>query len=105
MSENTLNSTVAPGGDDSAAPLWLSEALRMANVPSETFRPQCLRAAETALSLIKLREAGRRAGFSLTPVCGYLNSLASLTSIRLEPLLEWAGLKPNAPADRDFAVG
>src|SRR4051794_19364017 len=60
------------------------------------------RAAGTGLSLLKLRHASRRLGFSFQSVPAYLAGLAEAADAPLETALDWAGLTLDDPPGPAF---
>src|SRR4051794_37345861 len=76
--------------DPFAPPAWLLVALRTVDdEPEEAFQAACVRSAETALALAKLRQASQRTRFSLLSVPALLRSLAAIACVPLEPVVQW----------------
>ncbi len=82
--------------EDKEPAAWLTQVLAAYEHEPEAFRVECLRTADLALALFKLRRAAQRSGFALLAVPAYLRSLTAIAEIPLEPLLDAFGLQVGA---------
>ncbi len=103
--ENDSNPLTSSDGEaEYVPPTWLMDALRGTSEPSAGFRAECKRSAEVALALLRLRPVSRRLGPACLAVPAYLRGLAAAACVPLAPILAWAGLSTEGPADAGFAA-
>lgn len=105
MSEESVNNLLSPDGDGSPVADWLPALLRAADPVPERFQAECLRAAEVAFSLARMRQAAETFQAGPATVLAFLAGLAAVAKRPLEPVLRWAGLRPDEPAGPAFAGG
>jgi len=74
------------------APFWLTEVLDLA-VSADTVKERMRRAGRAAYSLTRLRKEVSSIGFLPLPFGSYLEQIAKLANVALEPVMDWAGVR------------
>jgi hypothetical protein len=96
---------LTPCLDGSPVSGWVSDAMRLAQPSSEDFGPGCDRAAQAAITLDSLRRAPRGPELTFLGVSSFLRQAAAGVGQPLEPVLAWARIALDRPADETFSAG
>jgi hypothetical protein len=104
MSDESVNNLLSRDGAGFPVAAWLPPLLRATEPVPESFQAECLRAAEVAFTLARMRQASETFPAAPMAVPAFLKGLAAVAKRPLEPVLLWAGLRPDEPAGPAFAA-
>jgi len=102
MSQNLFPAPESPDDVNRAVPGWLCEVLQLACPEPPGLRTNGRQAASAAWGIVQLRRVRPQEGVSWTSVGDYLQRLAGLAALSLDPILQWASLRLDEPLDEFF---